>query len=110
VIDDEVWQVSEKGASHLSISANPGEKGNIVIYGHNKNNLFGPIRWLEKGDSIKVINEEEKEFLYKVVGTVQVNPTELEYVLPKEKEILTLYTCDGFLDSRRYVVLAEPVD
>ena len=108
-IDGGIWQVSEEGVGHLNTSANPGEGGNIVIYGHNKNNLFGPIRWLEKGDLVKVINEEGDAFLYKIVETTQVKPTDLEYVLPKEKEVLTLYTCDGFLDSKRYIVLAEPI-
>lgn len=43
-IENGVWQISEKGATHLDISANPGDGGNIVIYGHNKKHLFGPIK------------------------------------------------------------------
>src|SRR5579872_2604265 len=47
-----IWQINQNGASHLATSDYPGYPGNIVIYAHNKDNLFGPIRWLSKGDKI----------------------------------------------------------
>ena len=49
-ISNGAWQISDKGASHLNISARPGEKGRIILNGHNTNDRFGPIRWLNKGD------------------------------------------------------------
>ena len=106
-IIDGVWQISFKGASHLDKSARPGENGNVVIYGHNKNEIFGAIRWLKEGDTIKVKNEEGKEYMYRIVKTLITNPNDIQYVLPKDKETLTLYTCTGFLDSKRYIVIAE---
>jgi len=48
-INNGVWQIGEKGASHLTISARPGEKGPIILYGHNTVDRLGPIRWLSKG-------------------------------------------------------------
>lgn len=111
VIESGVWQVSKGGASHLVTSANPGEKGNIVIYGHNRSDLFGPIHWLEVGGEIKVTNQDGEEFVYRIEKTAVVSPDNLFYVLPnKEEEILTLYTCTGFLDSKRYIVVAKPLD
>ena len=108
-IKDGVWEISYKGASHLDKSANPGQNGNVVIYGHNKNSIFGPIRWIKEGDTIKVKDIKDKEYKYKVVKTVVTNPDDIQYVLPKDKETLTLYTCTGFLDSKRYIVVAEPI-
>ena len=102
-----VWQISEKGASQLDKSANPGHKGNTVIYGHNKNSLFGPIRWLKEGDSIEITDENRTLYTYRVVKTVITTPDDIEYVLPKSEEILTLYTCTGLLDSKRHIVLAK---
>jgi len=106
-IVDGVWQISYQGASHLDKSADPGEGGNIVIYGHNKNLLFGPIRWLKEGDLIEIRNEEGVLYNYRVVKTVITTPDDIEYVLPKSEEILTLYTCTGLLDSKRHIVLAK---
>lgn len=106
-IVDGVWKISYQGASHLDKSADPGEGGNIVIYGHNKNLLFGPIRWLKEGDLIEITDENRTLYTYRVVKTVITTPDDIEYVLPKSEEILTLYTCTGLLDSKRNIVLAK---
>lgn len=106
-IVDDVWEISDTGASYLLGSGIPGKPGNLVIYGHNKNNLFGPIRWLEKGDEIKIKNKREQEFIYKVVETKTVSPKNVEVLAPTEEAILTLYTCSGFLDSQRFIVVAK---
>ncbi len=108
-IVDGVWQISQKGASHLNVSANPGEGGNVVIYGHNKNSLFGSIRWLEKGAEIELADEQGNKYSYIVSETHEVAPDKIDYVLPKNEEVLTLYTCSGFLDSKRYIVIATRI-
>lgn len=108
-IQEGIWSVSEKGATHLNISENPGGKGNIVIYGHNKNKLFGPIRWIKNDTIIKILNEDGIEYDYKVTEKVEVKPTDLSYVLPKNEEVLTLYTCTGFADSKRLIVTAKRI-
>lgn len=104
---DKVWEISEEGASYLLGSGVPGGKGNVIIYGHNKNKLFGPIRWLEIGDEIKVINKKGEEFIYKVARTKTVSPDEISVLAPTEDATLTLYTCTGFLDSQRLIVIAK---
>lgn len=106
-IIDGVWEISYDGASHLDKSADPGEGGNIVIYGHNKNLLFGPIRRLKEGDLIEITNEDGQKYNYKVTKSFVTTPEDIEYVLPKSEEILTLYTCTGLLDSKRHIVLAK---
>ena len=107
-IDNGVWSISQKGASHLIFSKNPGEGGNIVVYGHNKKAIFGPILWVKKDEKITLIDKDDKEFNYRVVETKIVNPAQIEYVLPKNEEILTLYTCIGFADTKRFIVVAKP--
>ena len=101
------WEISEKSASYLLGSGIPGREGNVVIYGHNKNHLFGPIRWLEKEDEIKVINKKGEKFVYKVVETKTVSPETVEVLAPTDDATLTLYTCTGFLDRERFVVVAK---
>lgn len=108
VINDGVWTIFPNEASHLNTSAGIGDKGNIVIYGHNKDSIFGPIRWLKEGTKIEIQGSDKKIYYYQVVKTDTVSPNDLEYVLPKNNETLTLYTCMGFLDSKRFVVVAEP--
>lgn len=106
-VEDDIWQISEKGASYLLGSGIPGREGNIVIYGHNKNSLFGPIRWLEKGAEVKLLNREGREFIYEVIEIKTVSPNFVEALSSTKDPILTLYTCTGFLDSQRHVVKAK---
>lgn len=108
-VTDGSWEISPDGASHWDNSANPGQPGNIVIYGHNKTNLFGPIRWLELDDEIVLTDDQNQKYHYRIVNTVIVSPNDIAYLLPTEEETLTLYTCTGFWDSQRYLVIAQPI-
>ena len=101
------WQVSDEGVSYLLGSGIPGREGNVIIYGHNKNNLFGPIRWLGEEEEIKLFNRKGEEFIYKVVETKIVLPEEVEVLSPTQEPTLTLYTCTGFWDRERFVVVAK---
>jgi sortase A len=108
-VTDGTWEISPDGASHWDSSANPGADGNIVIYGHNKTNLFGPIRWLNLGDQIIITAADGSKHLYSITKTVTVSPKQIEYILPKDEETITLYTCTGLFDSQRYLVIAKPI-
>lgn len=100
------WETSDEAASYLLGSGIPGREGNVVIYAHNKNHLFGPIRRLEKDDQIRLINKKEEEFIYKVLETKTVSKDTVEVLSATSEATLTLYTCTGFLDRERFVVVA----
>lgn len=104
-----VWQVSDTKANFLTSSAAPGEAGNIVIYAHNKKNMFGPLLWVNLGDKIIIKNEKGETFEYLVNFKSIVSPDEIEYVSHKNEETLTLYTCTGFMDNKRFIVTAYPI-
>ena len=104
-----IWEISPTGASHWRNSANPGTPGNIVIYGHNKISLFGPIRWLEIGDTITLTAASGQTFTYTVTQSLVVNPDQVAYIQPTDTTTLTLYTCTGFLDRQRHIIIARPV-
>lgn len=105
--EGENWEISEKGVSYLLGSGIPGQKGNVVIFGHNKNSLFGPIRWLEKDDEIRIINRKNEEFVYRVIEIKKVSPKQVDILAPTEESILTIYTCSGFLDKERLTLKAK---
>lgn len=109
VLENNNWTISETEASYLQQSAKPGEKGNIIIYGHNTRAIMGNIRALKGNEIITITTEDGKEHQYKIVITTEVNPDETQYLLPTEEETLTLYTCSGFLDRKRFIVQAKPI-
>ena len=108
-IQNGVWQIATDGASYLDSSSRPQEGGNIVIYGHNTGEMFGKLKFVDIGSIITLVNQESQTISYQVISISITSPDEIEYVLPKDHEVLTLYTCTGFLDSQRLVVVAEPI-
>ena len=109
-INDGVWQVSDNAASFLETSARPGENGNIIIYGHNKKSIFGNLIGKDlKGEIIEIINENGESYFYKIDMILTVDPTDIIVIAPTQYEVMTVYTCTGFLDSKRLVLKAEPL-
>lgn len=103
-----VWEVNKEGASHLVGSANPGEKGNIIIYGHNLLSLFGKTLGTRVGQEIKIITKDSKFHTYVVTKIQTVNPGDVYVLNPTLDETITFYTCTGLLDTQRFVVTAKP--
>ena len=103
------WEVSKNGVSHLNTSGVPGNDSNIVLYGHNKSNILGTLSAVSIGDEILITTRDSVTHRYIVKSVEVVSPSRVDVINPTDKEVLTIYTCTGFLDSKRLVVKAEPV-
>ena len=108
VIANNTWQIADNGISHLAISSRPGENGTIILYGHNTDDRFGPIRWLSVGDTIQLTNTDSKTFTYIIKKIVTVSPSDTKILTSQKGPTLILYTCTGFADLQRYVLIAKP--
>lgn len=103
------WTVSPDTASYLLQSARPGEKGNIILYGHNTREILGNIRALKGGETVLLTTEDGVGHTYRVESMAEVPPNQTELLKPTDFEVLTIYTCSGLLDSQRFIVRAVPV-
>lgn len=104
-----IWQTSRTGVSHLAVSANPGEPGNIILYGHNSPTIFKTLLHIKIGQPIYVITADGKTHVYKTEKIAIVSPSDITSVQASDHEILTVYTCTGFLDTKRFIVQALPI-
>jgi len=109
-IVDNVWKISEENASFLGSASYPGEGGNVIIYGHNKSEIFGLLVNIKLGDEIEIVSADYKTYRYVVSEILTVNPSDVEVIQPTNSEVLTLYTCIGLLDSKRLIIKAVPAD
>lgn len=103
------WEVSPEKTSFLSQSARPGEGGNIILYGHNTRKILGNIRALKGGEIITLTTEDGKAHQYKVERMKESDPSDVSWLQPTDSEVLTLYTCSGIFDSKRFLVRAVPI-
>lgn len=103
------FQTITDGISYLDSTPIPGDKGNSILYGHNWTSLLGSLPKIKTGDEIKIVltNGQTKTFVVKFTTTV--DPSQTQILAESSDSRITIYTCNGFLDSKRFVAVAFPV-
>ncbi len=109
VVEGDGWEELKRGVGHHIGSANPGEKGNMVLSGHN--DIFGEVfRDLDKldlGDEI-IVYAGEVPYRYVVKAKRIVEPTDVSVMAPTTTPIVTLITCYPYrVDTHRLVIVGE---
>src|SRR3989344_5207911 len=107
IVQNDRWTISESGVSYLTSSALPGQPGNSIIYGHNKKDILGDLEKVQINDAIHIIMENGNLFSYKVSETKEVKPSQVDILTQTSDERIAIYTCSGFLDQARFVVIAK---
>ena len=85
-----------------------GETGNICIAGHNYNDsrFFGRLDQLTLKDEIKLIDLNEKEYVYIVFDIFETEETNVNSVIRRKKsQELTLLTCNNS-NKKRIIIKA----
>lgn len=129
------WEVFEDSVAWGEGSGLPGEVGNQVIFAHAKEGLFLPLKDIKEGMRIYVLTEGSVDlstlppslaeplrqetgkeelrrsswYSYEVTEIKEVYPYQTEVIAETEDETLTLYTCSGFADSKRLIVVAKRI-
>lgn len=101
------WQIYNNAVSWLNGSGNLA-KGNIILYGHNTQSLFGNITELKKGDLI-ILKNNLQEKKYQVIDSFETDKKNVQ-VLKSKEDRLTMYTCSGWFDSNRFFVIGKPIN
>jgi sortase A len=100
------WEVFEDSAGWGEGSGVPGRLGNQVIFAHAREGLFLPLREIKLEQTIYVLTGSNW-YSYKVNEIKEVYPNQTEVIAPSEDEMLTLYTCSGYKDSKRLIITAK---
>jgi len=89
--DDDVL---DRGAGHLTGSALPGDRGNMVLAAH-RDTFFRPLRNVRVGDQVK-IRGRNKDSVYVVESTTVVESDDTYVLDATTQPALTLITCYPF--------------
>lgn len=117
--EDVVLASLQNGVAHYAGTANPGENGNAVFFGHSSNDWWEPGSYkfvfvlLEKlvpGDTFE-IHYNSHRYDYVVTGTKTVMPTDISVLTQTPDPTATLITCTPPGTSwKRFIVNAKQVD
>lgn len=103
------WEQLKLGVGHDVNSANPGERGNLVLAAHNDvyGELFRYLDRLRPGDEV-VVYAAQQRYRYVITGSRIVEPTQVEVMAPTSTPTVTLISCYPYLvDTKRIVVFGE---
>ncbi len=100
------WEATTGGVSYLTLSPLPGQKGNSILYGHNWPNLLGNLTKAKPGQEIFIKYDDNSTKKFVINYTLEVPPTQASILKNSTDVRVTIYTCSGFLDSKRFVVIA----
>jgi sortase A len=109
VVQGDSWEQLKKGVGHHFGTANPGERGNLVLSAHNDifGEIFRHLDQLENGDEI-IVSSGNQRYRYVVNQTRVIAPTQVEVMLPTHDPTVTLISCYPYLvDNQRIVVFAQ---
>lgn len=113
-----VQRALERGVLWYPTTSQPGEQGNVALFGHSSGNIFNNGRYkfafvllnrLEIGDTF-MIQKDGKRYVYKVFERKIIPPTEISILNPRDRPTATLVTCDPpGTDLNRLAVIGEQI-
>ncbi len=109
IVQGDGWEQLKKGVGQHFGSADPGEKGNIVLSAHNDifGEIFRDLEHLETGDIVTLFTSR-RSYSYVIVDTKIVEPTEVEAMSQTTQPTVTLISCYPYLiDNQRIVITAR---
>ncbi|MFO7943673.1 MAG: class D sortase [Anaerolineales bacterium] len=109
VVEGDGFEQLKKGVGHAIYSANPGEKGNVVLSAHNDihGEIFRDLDKLQPGDRVIMFTERE-DYVYVVTETHIVEPTQVEFLEQTKDSIATLISCYPYMvNNKRIIVKAK---
>lgn len=109
VVAGDDWEQLKKGVGHHPGTANPGERGNVVLSAHDDifGEIFRHLDQLKPGDEVIVYSGNQR---YRYVITAQriIRPTQVEVMQPTSDPTVTLISCYPYLvDTQRIAVFAQ---
>jgi sortase (surface protein transpeptidase) len=108
-----------------NLSAQPGQGDNIVLWGHVLRFRqtpkipapFARLKEVKPGATVVLYDQSGKAHSYVVKKQIWALPNEVDYILPKDKEMITMVSCIGDKvisngevvdESHRLITIAEP--
>ena len=112
IYSDANVEALEAGAAWVTLTAAPGEAGNIAVAGH-RDSFFRPLEDIPIGTHISLTTADQEQ-LFAVTSIEIVDPLDTSPLAPTETTTLTLITCHPFryvgFAPNRYIIRAELLD
>jgi len=109
VVEGDTWEQLKQGVGHRVGTANPGERGNLVLSGHDDvyGEAFRDLEKLAVGSDV-FVHAGNTSFRYVIKARRVVAPNDLSVLAPSKDPIVTLITCTPYrIDTHRLILIGE---
>lgn len=106
IVQGDTFEQLKKGVGQYLGSADPGERGNLVLSAHNDvfGEIFRHLDQLQPGDQITVYSNM-RAYTYIVEETLLVDPLYVQVVAATTDETITLISCYPYLVNDQRIVV-----
>lgn len=101
-------EVSDMKGNYLVGSGVIGEKQNIVIFAHKRRGMFANLSQANIGQVV-MLKSKDRVGEYEIVSAYETRDNDMTVVSPDGFYGITLYTCNRWDDSYRFVVRAREI-
>jgi sortase A len=111
IVPGDTWDQLKKGVGQHLGTANPGERGNLVLSAHNDvfGEIFRHLDQLKPGDEV-IVYAGQQRYRYTISDSRIVAPTQVDVMIPTNEPTLTLISCYPYLvDNQRIAVFGQLV-
>lgn len=102
------WKLSYETAQFVEVPVASGSA--TIVYGHNYLRILGKLEQVRVGQPVEVASDSGGVKMYQIVSKEVIQPNDVARILPSQDSELVIYTCTGFLDSKRLVVHARFIE
>ena len=109
IVQGDTWDQLKKGVGQHIGSANPGERGNMVLSAHNDvfGEIFRHLDQLKPGDEVIVYSGQQR-YRYTISDSRIIAPTQVDVMAATNEPALTLISCYPYLvDNQRIAVFGQ---
>lgn len=117
-LEKDIQEALKGGVVHYPGTAQPGDRGNVVVTGHSSyfpwdpgrfKDVFALLHEVAIGDTI-ILYHNQKQYQYAVYDVKIITPDKIEVLTQEGDERLTLITCTPIgTNLKRLIVLAKPL-
>ncbi|SRR5258708_5652435 len=100
------WEMTDRGVSYLVSSPIPSQTGNSILYGHNFPALLGGLPRVKPGEKITIVFSDKSYKTFTIGYTAVVSPDQIHILDASKDKRITIYTCTGLFDEKRFVAVA----
>jgi len=111
IVAGDTWDQLKQGVGQHLGTANPGERGNLVLSAHNDvfGEIFRHLDQLKPGDEV-IVYAGQQRYRYTISESRLVAPTQVDVMAPTNEPTLTLISCYPYLvDNQRIAVFGQLV-